>query len=394
MFFRSVLIPGWMVAWASLSPAQLEVHPPQPITHHVEIQPIRVRNEAGNQATTLGDPDSETYIKEQIDHAWAQLGVKITWLPFVDYTNDFAYDGYPGTYTDTTRPGGHLSTIVNNAPTPPKSPNAIQVNMFFVKIVPGFSQTTANTSNGLAFIDANGITMHVGENLLGWQGGWDVIAGVIAHEIGHNLGLQHTVSGGDNLMSPAGTAEYLTDAQKDIIFTNSTGTDGYDFLQPYSSGSNYSQWASTHNLTGGPEDDDDNDGISNVIEFMLGSHPKHPSSLPQPAWNPNGLTWTLPKNQAALDDGLVYSVEAGSSLLNWLPAGAPGSGSTLIQNDASSIMVRLDSGAARGFMRMNVEVPPALAPAAASFVAPGKAPGPQVVSDCCHGGCGIRTAFQ
>ena len=49
-----------------------------------------------------------------------------------------------------------------------------------------------------------GIGLHVGDNLLGFQGGRDVVARVAAHEIAHNLGLFHTPMPG-NLLSDSGT---------------------------------------------------------------------------------------------------------------------------------------------------------------------------------------------
>jgi hypothetical protein len=49
--------------------------------------------------------------------------------------------------------------------------------------------------------------------LLGFAQGLDVIAGVVAHEIGHNLGLDHLGDDLPNLMSPGGTTEQLDASQ-------------------------------------------------------------------------------------------------------------------------------------------------------------------------------------
>lgn len=47
--------------------------------------------------------------------------------------------------------------------------------------------------------------MWVGPNLLSFQGGQEIVASVIAHEIGHNLGLTH-ITEANNLMQPGGSA--------------------------------------------------------------------------------------------------------------------------------------------------------------------------------------------
>jgi hypothetical protein len=65
------------------------------------------------------------------------------------------------------------------------------INMFFVDIAAGFSALGANSSAGLAEQPGNDVSMFVGGNLLGFPLGRELIAGVIAHEIGHNLSLPH-----------------------------------------------------------------------------------------------------------------------------------------------------------------------------------------------------------
>ena len=72
--------------------------------------------------------------------------------------------------------------------------------MFLVNAVPGFGSFSANEAAGLASIDGNGIVQYVGANLLGFSSGREVIASVVAHEIGHNLGLFHN-SLDENLMA-------------------------------------------------------------------------------------------------------------------------------------------------------------------------------------------------
>lgn len=353
-----ILFAGFIMVSPAM--AEVTVNPAIPLTHRVQIQPIRVHTTTGEVAPTFGSASTETYIKNQINRIWAQAGVRIDWLPVNEYTDDFTYDGWPANYSTNARPEDDLGTLVDDAPVPPKSSNGIVINLFFCGIVPGFPQTTNNTSNGLAFVDSNGISAWVGPELLTFTAGMDVVASVLAHEIGHNLGLNHTANNGDNLMSPGGTSDRLTSTQRTTVFTNNSGTDGFDFLQALAAPDNYSQWAAARSVTGTPAGDDDHDGVANVIEFMLGLNPKVSSTLPAAVAGTNGLTWTLTKQAPALADGLIYQVKSSSNLVSWLNAGSAGSGSTVLQDSSSSLVVRLNPGAPARFMRLEVAIPAGL----------------------------------
>ena len=350
--------------------AEVVVEPAQTITRRVQVQPIRVTKAAGGPvADTFGDATSDAYIKQQINRIYAQIGVRIDWLPMNEYTNAFAYDGSPTNYTSTPRPTGHLNTILSSAPVPPKSSNAIVLNMFFVEIVPGFQKLGENFANGLALLDSNGSTMQVGSDLLAWgESGNDVAARVIAHELGHNLGLDHYTADSANLMASGGSTGRLVPSQKTVVFTNNLGTDGFDFLQALPPPTNYSTWASTNNVTGTPDADDDLDGVKNIIEFMFQTNPKASSQLPQPVAAANGLTWTLPKHAPAVADGIVYRVTTSDALVSWLPAGSDAGRSSVLQNDASALVVRLLSGGAKRFMRLEIDIPVAVGGEAEAFV--------------------------
>jgi len=376
---------GFLVLFSPLD-AEVVVDPPATITHHVQIQPIRVKNDQGIPATTLGTPEESAYILDQVNRIWAQLGVRIDWLAFNDYTSDFAYDG-DGDYSVNPRPSGDLGLIVNNAGVPPKNANAIVINMFFVEIVPFFPHLDDTFANGYAALDGNGIAMHIGAELAGFgEQGLDVIASVLAHEIGHNLGLDHLPDSENNLMSsPGPTDQYLTAAQKTTIFNNRAGVDGYEFLQVVPPPTNYSQWAATNALEGGPEGDDDSDKIANVIEFMLGLNPNVSSTLPVPVNGPSGLTWTFTKNAAATADGLIYHVQAGPNLSTWLPAGTTGTGSTVVTDDPTTLVVRLNSGGVRRFMRLNIDSTPVGGGSSAQFIPTGTDTAPLTFPDSGYG---------
>lgn len=189
------------------------VNPSQPITHRVTVQATVVaENDGLNEATAFGNSSQQALILNSIDQIWAQAGIDIEFrFTLQTWNNSFALTGTAGT---DTRPQSDLTTIISQANSAGIwDPNPLVLNLFFVNVVPGFTPLSANTAAGLASVGGNGIALFVGVNLLGFSGGQDVIAGVVAHEIGHNLGLIHVGSDLPNLMSPSGTTDQLDASQ-------------------------------------------------------------------------------------------------------------------------------------------------------------------------------------
>lgn len=191
--------------------ASLVLNPATSITNQLVVQPIIVSQAAaqgGATAEYFGDATQSTHIFSLVDEIYSQAGVDVTFLSANTYTSSFTYNGYPTDYSASTRPQNHLNTIFNDINLP-VNVNSNVINMVLVDIVPGFDFTSENTANGLAFLGANGIAQFVGSNLLTWEGGREVVASVVAHEIGHNLGLNHEgAPGGDteNLMYSPGSS--------------------------------------------------------------------------------------------------------------------------------------------------------------------------------------------
>jgi hypothetical protein len=200
-----------LVFWRSAE-AAIIVDPAQPIDRELIVHLIQAREDNGTgPATVLGNAAQRLSIETALDQIWAQAGINITLLPTITpYNSSFALDA---NNSGGTRPTSHLDTIFVQASAAGVLNTNNVVNVIFVDHVPGFGVLSENSSAGLASVPGNRIAMFSGDNLLGFQNGLDVIASVFAHEIGHNLGLNHTANGIANLMSPNGTTEQLNMSQ-------------------------------------------------------------------------------------------------------------------------------------------------------------------------------------
>jgi hypothetical protein len=218
----------WVV-WTSAGAAlALIVDPARPITHQVEVQIIETALSDGTSpATIFGNSTQRAGIESAIDQIWAQAGIDVAFLPTVlRYNNTFAYQGNGG-----TRPTSDLGAIISGATAAGRvNVDPSVINMFFVNVVPGFGFTSENTANGIANIGNDGIAQFVGDNLLTWSAGRDVIASVVSHEIGHNLGLKHTASGLPNLMSPNSSSSQLSAQQIAAVFQTTGRNDSVAFI--------------------------------------------------------------------------------------------------------------------------------------------------------------------
>ena len=185
----------------------------------VVVRPIVVSNNNGsNTAAFFGDAETQAEIENLIDDIFAQANVDIVWQNAVSYNNTFANSGN----TSGTRPTNDLEPIVDGGDDAGiGSSNANVIDAYFVQKAPGFGDVGDNTANGLAFVDSSGTAIHVGDNLLGFQSGIEVVAGVVAHELGHNLGLFHVESASNLLNSGSSVASngnnFLTSGQIDAI---------------------------------------------------------------------------------------------------------------------------------------------------------------------------------
>jgi hypothetical protein len=201
----SVVVAAWCVA--ATAHAALIVNAARPITDRVNVNLISVADNDGTDSTagTFGTATQQAEIFSFVDTIYAQAGVDVEFAfrPGT-YNSSFARIGTAG--SNNPRPQSDLSTIRTNAAAAGGvlSSDANTINVFLVTIVPGFSPLSLNSSAGLATVGGNGIAFYGGANLLGFTSGREVLASVLAHEIGHNLGLSHN-SINQNLMQSGGS---------------------------------------------------------------------------------------------------------------------------------------------------------------------------------------------
>ncbi len=183
------------------------------VNRRVFIQPIIVSNDNGsNTAEYFGNSEQEQTIQRLIDEIYLQANVDIEWLTPRTLNNSFANVG-----NASNRPTDDLNTVVNNGDSAGVgNSDPLILDAYFVEVAPGFTNQGENTVNGLAFVDGNGTAIHVGDNLPTFESGRGVISRVVAHEIGHNLGLVH-VPDPTNLLNPGDGGDEIDAGQRATI---------------------------------------------------------------------------------------------------------------------------------------------------------------------------------
>jgi hypothetical protein len=209
-------------ASAGRAAAALIVNAARPITDRVNVNLISVADNDGTDSTagTFGNATQRGQVFSLVDTIYSQAGVDVEFtFRAGTYNSSFARIGTPG--NNSPRPQSDLS-LMNSAAMAAGgvlSSNPSTINVFLVSIVPGFSQLGTNSAAGLASIGGNGVTYYGGSALAGFANGLEVLASVLAHEIGHNLGLSHN-SLTENLMKSGGNGERLDAAQISTILAS------------------------------------------------------------------------------------------------------------------------------------------------------------------------------
>ena len=229
-----------------------------PVTDYVVIRPIDVCNTSGPSGTTgcapfntlSASPDPskattttpigfvDTATNVNLTRAiWLQAGIDVTFLPMAEYNNTPYQDITDVNCTDSTcttltsllfkqlTSGTAMqvsgSTCKTNCTVPLASPTANAINMFFVNSISGAAGTSIGKLFGFAWLNGNGVA--ISSEVFSFSSFTPSRFDTLAHEIGHNLILDHTTFGagtlckntpspqGCNVMD-AGTMRVLSDA--------------------------------------------------------------------------------------------------------------------------------------------------------------------------------------
>lgn len=130
----------------------------------------------------------------------------------------------------------------------------------------------------------------------------------------------------------------------------------------------FAGWANTKGLSGDPADDFDNDGLSDAVEYVLGTDPKV-ASAGGPAVSTSGsdMVVTFDRTHASLTPDVSVDIEVGTDLAGWPdvyhvgPIGGPSSSEVAVadQGDHDTITLTVPRAPDTAkFARMRVTVAP------------------------------------
>lgn len=153
MTHRPLSILAGLAASLAVAHATLVVNSASPITERITVQIIQVSDDTGaSTAPAFGNAGQQAAIFAGIDTIWAQAGIDVEFnLGVTGWNSTFALTGTPG--ANDPRPTDDLNVIIANAGLDGVlSADLHTINLFLVRIVPGFSRPTTTRATGSRFL--------------------------------------------------------------------------------------------------------------------------------------------------------------------------------------------------------------------------------------------------
>jgi hypothetical protein len=157
---------------------------------------------------------------------------------------------------------------------------------------------------------------------------------------------------------PPGTYTYATIGAAYQSFLGNNGGS----ITVVSPSTRYADWVTSHDLNGSEIDDDDGDGIANLVEYALGGNPNNSSdrgSLPTFTRDVKGLNFTHVKRSAP-GESIRYNLQISDHLAppNWTTLGSVVIGVRQLSPDFESITHRISTlPDSKKFIRLKIENP-------------------------------------
>ena len=171
------------------------------IDRTITVQPIDVCDNSGNNCANAGDATLNS-LEAATQAIWAQAGIGITFLKTETYNNS-AYQSVTADLT-TASPSDPARSLMRD-PGHGQSSDPQVLNLYFVNQLTDVHNPGA-LLRGFSFTNGNGMIL-----------GPTPVLDTMAHEIGHNLGLDHTTFGAGaatDLMTAGDTRLYPTDVSQ------------------------------------------------------------------------------------------------------------------------------------------------------------------------------------
>jgi autotransporter-associated beta strand protein len=139
-----------------------------------------------------------------------------------------------------------------------------------------------------------------------------------------------------------------TVGSKNYTFTESSG------ILALSSNTSYASWAATNASTTTPAQDQDNDGVSNAVEYVLGGTAltNDLSKLPAASISGENILFTFKRAQASINANTTLTIETGTLLHTW-----PGSYTIGADTATPPTGVTILKGVPAGFDTVTLSVP-------------------------------------